>query len=30
LIKKLGAKAEKTIDNRLLSRSEDQGDLFDK
>ena len=29
-IKKLGAKAEKTIDNRLLSKSEDQGDLFDK
>ncbi|MEQ9593764.1 MAG: DNA recombination protein RmuC [Cyclobacteriaceae bacterium] len=29
-IKKLGAKAEKNIDNRLLSRSEDQGDLFEK
>jgi DNA recombination protein RmuC len=27
-LKKLGAKANKTIDPKLLSRSEDQGDLF--
>lgn len=28
-LKKLGAKAEKTIDSRLLGRAEDQGDLFE-
>lgn len=28
-LKKLGAKAEKTIDTKLISRAEDQGDLFD-
>ncbi|HCM75283.1 MAG TPA: DNA recombination protein RmuC [Cytophagales bacterium] len=28
-LKKLGAKAEKTIDPQLLGRAEDQGDLFD-
>lgn len=28
-LKKLGAKAEKSIDPKLLSRAEDQGDLFD-
>lgn len=28
-LKKLGAKAEKTIDQQLLGRAEDQGDLFD-
>jgi DNA recombination protein RmuC len=28
-LKKLGAKADKSIDAKLLSRSEDQGDLFD-
>ena len=28
-LKKLGAKASKTIDQKLLSRSEDQADLFD-
>lgn len=29
-LKKLGARAEKSIDNRLLSRAEDQADLFDQ
>ena len=29
-LKKLGAKASKTIDQKLLSRAEDQGDLFEK
>lgn len=29
-LKKLGAKASKTIDSNLLKRSEDQADLFDK
>jgi DNA recombination protein RmuC len=28
-LKKLGAKANKSIDSNLLQRSEDQGDLFD-
>ncbi|HMG89799.1 MAG TPA: DNA recombination protein RmuC, partial [Chryseolinea sp.] len=28
-LKKLGAKANKSIDNTLLKRSEDQGDLFE-
>jgi DNA recombination protein RmuC len=29
-LKKLGARAEKSIDNRLLSRAEDQADLFEQ
>lgn len=29
-LRKLGARASKTIDSNLLKRSEDQGDLFDK
>ncbi len=29
-LKKLGAKAEKSIDTQLLGRAEDQGDLFDQ
>jgi DNA recombination protein RmuC len=29
-LKKLGAKASKTIDANLLKRSEDQADLFEK
>jgi len=28
-LKKLGAKADKAIDSKLLSRAEDQGDLFE-